>query len=394
MKKISFITITLLVLILTACGGSSTPDAIPTVVIDGGGTVDTPKPASSSSSSQGGVIASAIVVPAQEASLAFVSGGTVTKVNAAVGDRVTAGYILVELDSTLARLEVERTQRILRELTSQRAIAAAEEAVVNALETRDDEARDVIALDYGRASQELLDEIRAEITLAEKRVEAAQAAYDRVANKSLENTGRANALLALNDAKNYLSSLRADYGWYISPPSETDVARTTSEAAVAEAAYQEAQWYLAALKGEEIPADASGTMLAQLQQARADLVAAQNRLDQLQLVAPISGIVAEVNVIAGEFASPGKVLVIISDMDQLQVKTTDLSERDIINVAIGDPATITVDALNEQFSGTVVSISPVADTLGGDVVYEVTIAFDEQPAGVLGGMTAEVSINP
>jgi len=392
MKKISFITITLLVLILSACGGSSTPDAIPTVVIDGGGTVDTPKPASSSSSSQGDVIASAIVVPAQEASLAFVSGGTVTKVNAAVGDRVTAGYILVELDSTLARLEVERAQRVLRELTSQRAIAAAEEAVVNALETRDDEARDVLALDYGRASQELLDEIRAEITLAEKRVEAAQAAYDRVANKSLENTGRANALLALNDAKNYLSSLQADYGWYISPPSETDVARTTSEAAVAEAAYQEAQWYLAALKGEEIPADASGTMLAQLQQARADLVAAQNRLDQLQLVAPISGVVVEVNVIAGEFVSPGKVLVIISDMDQLQVKTTDLSERDIINVAIGDPATITVDALNEQFSGTVVSVSPIADTLGGDVVYEVTIAFDEQPAGVLGGMTAEVSI--
>ena len=392
MKKATLITVTLLALMLSACGGASTPEAIPTVVINGGSTVDTPKPASNASSNQGGVIASAIVVPAQEANLAFVSGGTVEKVNAAVGDRVTAGYILVELDSTLAKLEVERAQRVLRELTSQKSIAAAEEAVVNALETRDDEAHDVIALDYGRASQELLDEIRAEITLAEKRVEAAQAAYDRVANKSLENTGRANALLALNDAKNYLSSLRADYGWYISPPSETDVARTTSQAAVAEAAYQEAQWYLSALKGEDIPADASGAMLTQLEQAKADLVAAQNRLEQTRLVAPISGVVVEVNVIAGEFASPGKILIVISDMDQLQVRTTDLSERDIINVAIGDPASITVDAVNEEFSGKVTGISPVANTLGGDVVYEVTITFDEPPAGVLGGMTAEVSI--
>jgi len=392
MKKVSLFTITLLALILTACGGPSTSEAIPTIVVDGGSTVDTPKPASNISSNQGSVIASAIVVPAQEAHLAFISGGTVAKVNAAVGDRVTAGYILVELDDTLAQLELERAQRALRELTSPRAIAAAEEAVVNALETRDDKAQDVIGLDYGRASQELIDEVQAEITLAGKRVEMAQAAYDRVANKSLENPGRANALLALNDAKNYLNSLRADYQWYISPPSETDVAKTTAEAAVAEAAYQEAQWYLAALKGEDIPADASGTMLAQLQQAKADLVAAQNRLDQSRLVAPISGVVVEVNLIAGEFASPGKILIVISDMDQLQVKTTDLSERDIINVKLGNPATITVDALNEEFSGKVINISPIADTLGGDVIYEVTIIFDEQPAGVLGGMTADVSI--
>jgi hypothetical protein len=69
-----------------------------------------------------------------------------------------------------------------------------------------------------------------------------------------------------------------------------------------------------------------------------------------------------------------------------------LSERDITNVKVGDPATITIDALNEEFSGQVISISPVANTLGGDVVYEVTIAFEEQPAGALGGMTAEVII--
>lgn len=392
MKKAYLIALILVSLVLSACGSNSAPQAIPTIVVGSGNTADTPKPISASSD-RDGVIASAVVVPAQEVQLAFATGGSVMKVNVEVGDRVTAGHILVELDSTLAQLDVERAQRTLRELTSPGAVAAAEEAVVNALETRDDEAQDVIALDYGRASQELLDEVRAEITLAENRVKAAQAAYDRVANRSLENPARANALLALNDARAYLNSLRADYQWYVSPPSETDVAKTTAQAAIAEAAYQEAQWYLAALKGEDVPAEASGPMLAQLQQARADLAAAQKRLEQIRLVTPISGIVAQVNVTAGEYATPGQTLVIVIDMDQMQVKTTDLSERDISNVKVGDPAAIIVDALNEEYSGTVISISPMADTLGGDVVYEVTIAFNEPPESVLPGMTAEVSIN-
>ena len=390
MKRIYLIVIVIVSLLLSACGSTSAPEAIPTIVIEGGNNADTPKPASSSN--RGGVVASAIVVPAQEAHLAFVTGGNVMKVNVEVGDRVTAGHILIELDNTLAQLEVEQAQRTLRELTSPGAIATAEEAVVKALEARDDEAQDVLGLNYGRASEDLLDEVRAEITLAEKRVELAEAAYDRVSNRPLDNPARANALLALNDAKNYLNGLRADYQWYISPPSETDVAKTTAQANVAEAAYQEAQWYLAALKGEDIPADASGAMLAQLQQARANLIAAQNRLEQSRLITPISGVVAQVNVVAGEFATPGMTLVIISDLDHLQVKTTDLSERDIINVSVGDPATITIDALAEEYSGTVTSISPVANILGGDVVYEVTITFNEQPAGALGGMTAEVII--
>jgi hypothetical protein len=39
-----------------------------------------------------------------------------------------------------------------------------------------------------------------------------------------------------------------------------------------------------------------------------------------------------------------------------------------------------------------VGIAPKADIVGGDVVFKVTIAFDEQPQGALWGMTAEVTI--
>ena len=306
---------------------------------------------------------------------------------------MSQGDILVELDNTLAKLELERAERTLREMTSPGAIAAAQEALTVALEDRDDEAFDVVALDYGRASQDMLDEIQAEITLAEKRLEAAEFMYDRVKDKPLDNEKRADALLALNKAKTYLNGLRADYQWYISPPSENDVAQTNAEADRAAAVYQEAQWYLAALQGEDLPAEASGAKLAALEQARADLLAAQARLEQTRILAPFDGVVSQVAVSAGDFVAPAQPLVIVSDLAQMQVKTTDLSERDIVKVAIGAPAEVLVDALGESFPATVLSISPLANTLGGDVVYEVTLSFDEPVTGVFGGMTAEVAID-
>jgi hypothetical protein len=61
-------------------------------------------------------------------------------------------------------------------------------------------------------------------------------------------------------------------------------------------------------------------------------------------------------------------------------------------VTPGAPVSIFIEALNESFSGRVISISPKADTGGGDVIFKVTIAFDRQPENVLWGMTAEVTI--
>jgi multidrug resistance efflux pump len=111
------------------------------------------------------------------------------------------------------------------------------------------------------------------------------------------------------------------------------------------------------------------------------------------LIALFDGVVSEINAAEGDFASPGVIVAVVSDMGNLQIETTDLSERDISKVKVGNPAVILVKALNQEFDGKVVSISPVAQTLGGDVVYKVTIAFDERPDGVLGGMSADVTIS-
>ena len=84
-------------------------------------------------------------------------------------------------------------------------------------------------------------------------------------------------------------------------------------------------------------------------------------------------------------------IITLSDIANLQVVTTDLSERDVADVSIDQQVTVLVEALNAEISGHVITISSVADTLGGDVVYKTTIALDELPAGIRTGMTATVN---
>jgi hypothetical protein len=87
-----------------------------------------------------------------------------------------------------------------------------------------------------------------------------------------------------------------------------------------------------------------------------------------------------------------QVVVTLATLNALQLETTDLSERDITKVEIGAPVNIFIEALNENFTGKVIGISPIADNVGGDVVFKVTIAFEKQPENLLWGMTAEVTI--
>lgn len=131
---------------------------------------------------------------------------------------------------------------------------------------------------------------------------------------------------------------------------------------------------------------------AKVQRAQASVEIAQANLAQGTLIAPRDGVVASLSVIPGEFVQSDQAVITLATLDALQVETTDLSERDIAKVKIGAPVNIAIEALNDNFKGKIISISPIANTVGGDIVFKVTIAFDEQPKGLLWGMTAEVTI--
>lgn len=144
----------------------------------------------------------------------------------------------------------------------------------------------------------------------------------------------------------------------------------------------------------------SGTDQEHLDSAMADIARAQANLDeakatvaQATLTAPFAGTIASVDIVPLETVVPAQALIQMGDFSHLRVETTDLSERDVPKVKVGQAAQVEVVALNQTLTGKVTDVARVASTVGGDVVYKVTIEFDKQPAGLLWGMTANVQIS-
>ena len=134
--------------------------------------------------------------------------------------------------------------------------------------------------------------------------------------------------------------------------------------------------------------------------AQADLARAQALLDsakatllaQSTLTAPFDGTIVSVDINPAETVVPGQVVIVLGDLSKYQIETTDLSERDVTRVQIGQSVKVFIKALNEEFTGKVTDVDRVSSTLGGDVVFKVTIELDQQPQGLLWGMSADVQI--
>jgi RND family efflux transporter MFP subunit len=141
------------------------------------------------------------------------------------------------------------------------------------------------------------------------------------------------------------------------------------------------------------PAEKIEAADSRVEQSRLALEVAKASVAQGTLLAPFAGTAVEVNTSPGEYVRPTQKVITIADLSNLQIETTDLSELNVAAVQIGQPATVYIEALDEEFSGKVTAISPISNTLGGDVVFKVTIQLDEQPKELLWGMSADVEID-
>jgi multidrug resistance efflux pump len=131
---------------------------------------------------------------------------------------------------------------------------------------------------------------------------------------------------------------------------------------------------------------------ARIDNAQAQLTAAEAALDDLLLLAPIPGTVTELSVKLGEWIAPGQPLLQLADLSELHIETTDLNEIDVARVNIGDTALVTFDALPDAvLNGKVTRIAPKASA-GAGVNYTVWIELDEIPDALRWGMTAFVDI--
>jgi RND family efflux transporter MFP subunit len=177
----------------------------------------------------------------------------------------------------------------------------------------------------------------------------------------------------------------------------------TATAAVAQA---QAAADAANLAVEQLPTDATADEIAAAQAAlrlaqsnldlaHSQLSAAQNALRQTELRAPIAGTVANIDVSVGEQVTAGQTIASIGDMSTWLVETTDVSELDVVRVAVGDRATIQFTALPSVVAtGVVDSIQVRGTNTNGEVNFAVTIKPDTYISQLRWNMSATVSIAP
>jgi HlyD family secretion protein len=133
----------------------------------------------------------------------------------------------------------------------------------------------------------------------------------------------------------------------------------------------------------------------QLAVLEARLQAAKAGVAAFTVVAPFDGVVADLNAKVGSSINAGESAVTVADLSTWLVKTTDLTEIDVVNIKEDQPVEVTLDAIaGKTFKGHVLSVGQSFAEKQGDIVYEVTILMADKDTSIRWGMTAEVKFEP
>jgi len=340
------------------------------------------------------------LVPRSEVALAFTSGGQLAEVLVEEGQTVEAGQALARLDTDELAWDVAQAEAGLARAEGQLAelLASPRPEDVAVQEANLAAAQGRVSAAVANWDQVIATPDEAEIAAAEAQVAAAELehrtaliTYDRIEGDG-DDKERARydlwaAEVGVEAAQKQLDEVLAG-----ADVDEVRAARASVTGAVAQRDAIQAQLdlLLAGPMDEQVRA-----FEAAVEQARVALEQARLQLERATLVAPASATISSVDVGAGEMVGPGQTVVVLSDLSALEVDV-DLDETDVARVAVGQPATVTLDAFaGVELAGEVTYIAPDALVLSGVVLYPVTVRLSpEAPIhrGVRAGMTAEVEI--
>ncbi|MCC6260625.1 MAG: efflux RND transporter periplasmic adaptor subunit [Anaerolineales bacterium] len=339
----------LLALSIAACGSApatSEAPAIPTVIAD-----DT-------------IISEGRLEPVHFTELALNANGLISEVLKSEGESVTAGEVIARLKSSDAQTLESAQAKAAQELTAAyQEVRDAQFKLDNfdvpsefaGLTPSEAVKAMLVQLDKARADFEPYKNINdrnLELTDAQKRGEEAVTGTAKIYKKALDNAW---------------AKYRKAIQWL----------ELESAAENANSRLSNAQRDYDALQDPSFSEDTAGT--------RAALANAEVR-------APFSGTITDLDLKVGEFESAGETVVTIADTASWVVKTTDLTEIDVVNIKEGQPVTVKLDAFPKvEFKGHVLSIGENYTKNQGDVVYEVTILLTDKDAAMRWGMTAVVT---
>jgi len=346
------------------------------------------------------VTATGVVLPSQWARLSLPASGIVEELPVKEDDLVSAGQFLLRLEGkerleaaiAAAKYELASAQTALDKLYEdpELLVAGSSQAMVDARVAIRDAERLVKNLS-SPSSQASIDQALATVVLAKDKLDDAREDFKPYAKKPEDNLSRA-ALLnkkaqaeqTYDAAVRRLNNLQGSANELDLAQAQADLEMAQAQLAVAERDYEMYQ------QGPD-PAELS---LAQerIKNAEAQLAAAIAILGDQVLEAPFTGVVSELYVHANEWVAPGQPVLLLADLGNLRVETTDLNEIDVARIEVGDKVTVTFDALPDKIvSGTVTRIATKAGE-GSGVNYPVVIELGEIPDNLRWGMTAFVDI--
>ena len=326
----------------------------------------------------------------QTAMMVWETTGIVGDVKVELGDEVVTDQTLATLKETslpqaiyLAQQELINAERALENLYEGAAEAAAvsQLAVANARDALDSaEYRWTLNQPGNRASEEELKSAKAKKTIAEKRLIQKQKEYDNASGSIAKAQAQINLTNAINQRQYAVWYLN----WLQEGGDEIEMAIFDANVAVGLSNLEAAEREYNRVKDGPDPDD--------ITMAEARISAAQATLDKASITAPFGGVITSVDVLPGDLVAPNTLAFRIDNLKNLLVDVG-LSEIDINQIRVGQPVTLSFDAvLGKEYKGEVVEVSPVGILQQGLVSFEVTIELLDADEDVRPGLTAAVAI--
>lgn len=388
------------------------------------------------------VSVSGITKARNTAELAFPTPGVVSKVYIKEGEVVEAGTVLATLGaeelvasraSAVADLrvaEADRTELVNGDTTDVRAITDTKVAIAEAELARITETQNVLvgnakrALRSGTLLAQSIDDTESAPapTISGTYLCSQEGIYTLTTYRSGADSGYSMRITGLETGTYPVSTDQptpfgtcglfalftagaqySDSVWEVSIPNSAGATYTINKNAVASAentaktSIAAATQALTLARQEQTStnsaprSEALSRANARINKATAAIAQIDAQIGDRAILAPFTGTVTTVDIVAGETAGTAPLFTLLA-ADDIELRAR-IPEIDITTIAVGQTARVVFDAdTNTPLSGTVTYISPLPIQIDGVGYFEITISLDTAPTWLRGGLNADVDV--
>jgi RND family efflux transporter MFP subunit len=339
------------------------------------------------------------LIAGDEADEAFATGGELTELDVAAGDKVEAGDVLAKVDdadaqATLISAELQLLKAQLDLASANTNLAAVQagpsDADLIAAKAALAEAKDAYTDLVNGPDATTIEKLQMSLDQAKNSLYSSQLARAAAGGETYGQLEQAR--MALANAE--ISVRRAELDLADAKATATDTELLAAKAQIAQA--QQALDDLRATSSDTNVATADAQVKEAeltLKQAELNLAAAQAAVDDTTLVASISGTVMSVSAKVGDKIGSSS-MITIADLDHPKLQFY-VEEDDLSNIAVGKTVNIVFSALPDlTFTGQVVSIDPALVSVSNTtaVEAEASIELTDKTLTLLSGMNADVEV--